>query len=137
MFAALDHVHNAVDLLVGQTVSLDERFCEAAAEFIAAVSRADDWPASLAEKARAIQRRLTEGGSVEVTVRDLDAATAEQIADEILDFAERLATFRVDRVDPGPAEDEFLDLPANTYHFRRPKKATKRWRGRATRYCRC
>ena len=136
MFAASDHVHNAVDLLVGRTVSLDERFCEAAAEFVAAVNRCDGWPADLKEKARRIAQRLTEGGSVEATIGEMEPSTAEQIADEILDFAEALTTFRIDRVEPEPDDGEFLDLPAGAYHFRRPQKATKRWRGRATRYCR-
>ena len=102
MFAALDHVHNAVDLLVGQTVSLDERFCEAAVEFVAAVNGCDDWPTDLKEKARGIQQRLTEGGSVEATIGEMDPSTAEQIADDILDFAEALTTFRIDLMEPKP-----------------------------------
>ncbi len=135
MYSGQDHIYNAVDLLVGQSVSLGERFHDAATEFLAAVNRADDWPLGLLERARRIERELTASDSLELTIPELDSEAVERIADDILDVAESLSTFRVDAAESEPDEEEFLGLHVVT-HRTGHRKASKRRHGRATRTCR-
>jgi len=106
MFQGLNHLHEAVPLLVCGNAMLDGRFHEAAHEFLIALKRPDQWPPDLLQQARSIEQRLTAEGTLEATLEQFDTVTAENIAEQILDLIEavddRHARHRIER----PLEDE-------------------------------
>ena len=110
MFQGLNHLHEAVPLLVCGNVMLDGRFREAAHEFLVALKRPEQWPPDLLQHARAIEQRLTAEGTLEDTLKQIDTVTAESIAEQILDLIEdideSLARSRIE----GPLDDDRFSL---------------------------
>ncbi|MBN2475394.1 MAG: hypothetical protein JXB62_12355 [Pirellulales bacterium] len=130
MLPGSDHIHQAVQLLVGRNIQLNERFLDAAAEFVAALHHAEQWPDDLRQRARGIAATLTADGDMEETIRAMDASTVEAIADDMLDFAEALATAQVRASEPDHRREDALNLAVAHCHFRPAGKAKGRRRQR-------
>jgi len=132
MFQGLNHLHEAVPLLVCGGAMLDGRFNEAAHEFLIALRRPEQWPPDLLQHARTIEQRLTAEGTLEATLEQFDPVTAENIAEQILDLIEAadesLAQHRVE----GPLDDDRFGL--GDIHWRdlrpRSRKGERRQRDR-------
>ncbi len=138
MFPGMDHVFQAVQLLVGRNAMLDGRFYEAAGEFVTALRQSDQWPGDLREKAVDIQRRLTAGGNIEATIQAMDLSAAEAIAEDILDLTDAIAAISVRRRDmEDNDEEEILDPTAVRFHHEHLREGRRRKRrGRQLRACR-
>jgi len=130
MLEQLDHVHQAVQLLVGRNVRLEERFPEAAQEFVSALHRCDQWPKDVVEKARAIERKLTARGSIEATIDEMDAAAIEEIADAILDIADAIALADAEAAEPEPDGEDVFEFALAHCRYRADRKGHKRRRQR-------
>ncbi len=139
----LDHIYHAVQLLVGRDVTLDDRFHEAANEFVAACRRAGPWPENLRTAAEKILGQLTREGSIDATIDAMDAATADALADSILDLSEALTVLcsstedrNANRREAGKFDDEFgeefeLDGPSPLLSPSFRKRSRHRLAGRS------
>ena len=139
MISGMDHVFQAVQLLVGRNAMVEERFCEAAREFVAALRQSDQWPEGLLEKALDIEKRLTAAGGIEETIRAMDPPAVEAVAEEILDLAEAIVSRGQSNRDAEETEDEeILALSTVRFHNGHLRKGKRfRHQGRHLRLCRC
>jgi len=103
MSGGLDHIHRAVQILVGRNAMLNERLYEAAREFSAGVRDADQWPKNLRDKAFRIDRKLTAKGRISSTINGMDITDAEQIAGEILEMSAQMDAAHLDEATVGSA----------------------------------
>ncbi len=87
MFQGLDHVSQAVRILVARNAMLNQRLYEAAREFSAALKRPDQWPADLLSRARRVEEKLTAKGRIDKTINGMDVLAASQIAEEIFELS--------------------------------------------------
>lgn len=121
MFQGLNHLHEAVPLLVCGNGMLDGRFHEAAHEFLAALKRPEQWPPDLLQHARGIEQRLTAEGTLEGTLERIDTVAAESIAEQILDLIEAVDESLIRRRFEGPIDDDPFGLGEVHWRDLRPR----------------
>lgn len=103
MFQALDHVGQAVRILVGRNATLHQRLFEAADQFALALQCSESWPADLLQRARQIAKQLTARGRLDTTINAMDSATAGRLAEEIYELAVAIEIAKVQRISaPSP-----------------------------------
>ena len=87
MFQGLDHVRNAVRILVSHNAMVNQRLYCAASEFSAAMQHPDEWPDDLFGRAREVHQYLTAKGSFDKTIGGMDVSEAQMTAEEIFDIS--------------------------------------------------
>ncbi|KKK57721.1 hypothetical protein LCGC14_3051620 [marine sediment metagenome] len=117
MFDGQHHLYEAVPSLVGGNAMVDDRFYEAAHEFLLALKYSQQWPEDLLQQARRIEERLTVEGTLEATLAEMDPLTVEGVSEEILDLVDAVDESRVrDDIEEDPEEDRF---GSSDVHWRR------------------
>ena len=108
MFDGLHHLYEAVPPLVGGNAMLDDRFYEAAHEFLLALKHSQQWPEDLLQQACSIEERLTAEGTLEATLAEMDPVMVESISEEILDLVDAINESHVrNEIEEAFEEDRF------------------------------
>ncbi len=87
MLRGLEHVNQAVQILMGRNAMLNQRLYEAVGELEAALREPDQWPTELFDRAIRIDKKATAKGSAARTINGMDVPEAQHIAEEILDLS--------------------------------------------------
>ncbi len=87
MFRGMNHIQEAVNILVARNTTLQQRLYEASKELAVAMRQRDHWPDNILQKARDIEKKVTARGRMGATLQGMDASEAGEVAKELAELA--------------------------------------------------
>ena len=90
MFQRIDRTRNAAMILANRNDRSKGKLIEAANQFWAAMFNCQQWPSDLRRKADCIVAKIMADGPIEPAIENMDEATANEVAENIVSLASDL-----------------------------------------------